>query len=80
MRYIGKNDPQESTYEQTKEVVSCHVARRGSVNVFRFNGMSALAYLLHDALDLQEILLEEGIVRCSEVGADSRARGEFCIT
>ena len=89
MRYIGKNDLQESTYEQTKEVVSCHVVRRGSVNGLRFNGLSALAYLLHDTLDLHyqigrddlwEILLEEGSVRCEEVGADTWARGGLYIT
>ena len=89
MRYTGKNDPQESTYEQTKWVVSCHRVRRGGINVLRFNDLSAPAYLLHDTLDLHyqigrddlwEILLEEGSVRCEEVGADTWARGGLYIT
>ena len=53
---------------------------RGGINVPRSNGLLALAPLLHDILDLQEILLEEGIVQCGEVGADSWAAGELCIT
>ena len=70
------------------DLVSRHRMRRGGINVLSFNGLSALAHLLHHTLDLHgriglddppEILLE-GIVRRGEVGADSWARGEFCIT
>ena len=70
------------------DLVSRHRMRRGGINVLSFNGLSALAHFLHDTLDLHgriglddppEILLE-GIVRRGEVGADSWARGEFCIT
>ena len=48
------SDMQESMHKQKEEVVSRHRMRRGGINVLHFNGLSALASLLHDILDLHD--------------------------